>query len=538
MAKQQRLNAAAIYCRLSRDDGGDAESNSIQTQRIMLQKYAKDHGFSVAGEYIDDGVSGVTFERPSFKRMIADIEDDKIGIVLCKDLSRLGRNNALVAFYTEIFFSDHDVRFIAINDSIDSDLGDNEIMPFKSVINEYYARDISKKIRTSLKAKAQQGQFLGTYPPLGYLKSSADKHKLIVDDNTAHIVKYMFKLSAEGMGCGQIALRLRDDGIQTPREYYHNIGIFQKDGFNPAVPPKWNPKTVQQILINRAYLGCVVNNQVTTKSFKNKKRVELPESEWTVVPGMHEPLVDERTFDMAQRSVRTRQRKVYEKHDNIFAGFVKCPDCGASLSICWTHFVKCGATFVCNKYRTRSYVDGKICTAHYIPYDKLYEAVLTSIRQDAEVAKRNENSLREYAEKLAKTGDDKVLTQLEKELSKLKHRDTELDTIIRKLIEQNALGMITDERFVSTTAAYENEQAELKAKIADIQEKLTANRDRSDNFLTFLNLIKYYVEVPALDRALLNELIDKIVVHEATAKGKDRVQKLEIYYRFIGEFPR
>jgi len=538
MAKQQQLNAAALYCRLSRDDGGDAESNSIQTQRMMLQKHAKDHGFPVFGEYIDDGVSGVTFERPSFKRMIADIEDGKIGIVLCKDLSRLGRNNALVAFYTEIFFNDHNVRFIAINDSIDSDLGDNEIMPFKSVINEYYARDASKKVRSSLRAKAQQGWFLGTYPPLGYIKSPADYHKLIVDEPGAKVVRYIFALAVGGMPCGIIANKLRDEGVPTIREYFHSIGLFQKDSFNPLHPPKWQSSSVRHLLQNREYLGCVVNNKATSKSFKNKKRVELPESEWTVIPGMHEPLVDERTFDMAQRTVRTRQRKVYEKHENIFAGYIKCATCGTNLSICWGNHIACGAAFFCNKYRIRGHKDGKLCTAHYIPYDKLYGAVLDDIRTIAGIAKLSEDNLRGYAEKMAKSGDDKESVLTEKEADKLKRRKAELDTIIQKLIEQNALGMITDERFVTVTAAYEREQADLKLKLTELQKKLISGQDKTESLIKFLNIIKRYKDVPVLDRALLNELVEKVIVHEASDKGANRRQKLEIHYRFIGEFPK
>jgi len=539
MAKQQQLNTAALYCRLSRDDGGgDAESNSIQTQRMMLQKYAKDHSFPVYGEYIDDGVSGVTFERASFKRMISDIEDGKIGIVLCKDLSRLGRNNAIVAYYVELFFPNNDVRLICINDSIDTFVGDNEIMAFKSVINEFYARDASKKIRSSLKTKAEQGWFLGTYPPLGYIKSPADNHKLIVEEKGAEMVRYIFGLSANGMPCGKIANRLRDEGVPTIREYFHSIGIFQKDSFSPMYPPKWQSSSVRHLLQNQVYLGFVVNNKMTNKSFKNKKRVERPENEWTIIPGMHEPLVDERTFDMAQRTVKTRQRKVYGQHENIFSGYLKCATCGTNLSISWTDHIKCGAVFFCNQYRIRTYKDGKICTAHYIPYDKVYEAVLHDIRVIAEIAKRNEDDIQAYADSLAKSGGDKESSLAEKEMDRLKRRDAELDTIIQKLIEQNALGMITDERFVIATAAYEREQAELKRKIAELQERLTSGRDKKENLVKFLNTIKRYVDVPALDRALLNELVEKVVVHEASEKGANRKQKLEFHYRFIGEFPK
>ena len=539
MLKQQQNNAA-LYLRLSRDDGGDAESNSISTQRIMLRKYAKEQGFSVFDEYVDDGISGTTFERTNFKRMISDIESGKIGIVLCKDLSRLGRNNALVAFYTEIFFVDNDVRFIAINDCIDSALGDNEIMPFKSVINEYYARDQSKKTRSSLRAKAQQGQFLGTYPPLGYTKDPNDKHRLIVDEEGAKLVRRIFDMSVNGMSCGAIAIKLREEGVFTIREYFHSIGIFQPRGFNPKLPPKWQPSSVRHVLQNHAYLGYVVNGRITKKSFKIKTNIVIPEEDWIMVPDCHEALVSKETFELAQRTVKTRQRKIYEHHENIFAGYVKCAECETNLSLANAYMGQDKSYFICNRYRIRGKKDGgKLCTAHYIPYPLLYEAILDEIRFHAAIAKQNEGKLREYAEQVMQSNNDKDTAHFRRELVKLKNRFDELETIISRLFEQNALGVVSDERFISLSAKYETEQSGIKSRIADLQDKIDSSKNKVENMVKLYTTISRFVDVPELDRGILNELIEKVVIHEATNKGtKHRTQKLDIHYRIVGQLPR
>ena len=284
----KRQNMAALYLRLSRDDGGDSESNSIQTQRMILQKYARDNRFAVYSEYVDDGVSGTTFERPSFKNMVKDIEDGKVSTVICKDLSRLGRNNALVAYYTEIYFLENNVRFIAINDNIDSAVGDNEIMGFKSVINEFYARDMSKKIRSAKRARALNGNFSACSAPIGYIKDPKDKHKLIVDEQGAKIVRYIFKLATQGNGLTAISRILNEEGIPTIKRYREmtdeNFSEKQR-----SKHPMWATSSVRTVLENKTYLGYVVWGKTTTKSFKNRQLLNTPEEQWIEVPNMHEP---------------------------------------------------------------------------------------------------------------------------------------------------------------------------------------------------------------------------------------------------------
>ena len=398
---------------------------------------------------------------------------------------------------------------------------------------------MSKKIRSSFKTKSQQGQFLGTYPPLGYFKDPEDKHHLIVDEVGAKVIRHIFEMSASGMSCGEIALKLRDENVPTTREYWASIGLFQPNSFNPKLPPKWQSSTVRHLLQNHVYLGCVVNGRMTTKSFKNKTKVNRDEDEWIIVHDCHEPLVSEETFELAQRSVHTRKRKVYEHRENIFAGFVKCATCGTNASICHSNNISCGSAFFCNRYRIRGAKDGgNLCTAHYIPYEQLYGAVLDDIRYHALSAKKNESNLRKYAEQMSQSNGDKESVQAKKELAKIKKRFDELETIISRLFEQNALGVVSDERFISLSGKYETEQTVLKTKITELQGKLDSTKNTTDNMIKLFSAIARYVDVDSLDRGILNEFIEKIVVHEATEKRVNRKQKLEIHYRLVGVLAR
>jgi len=323
---------AAIYCRLSRDDGGDAESNSIGNQREMLRQYAKTKGFVVKSEYIDDGISGTTFERTGFKRMIEDIEAGKIGIVMCKDLSRLGRNNALVAYYTEIFFPENDIQFIAVNDGIDTFHGENEIMGFKSIINEYYARDISKKIKSAKRTMSQRGLYVGAIAPYGYMKHPDDKHKLIPDPETAPIVQRMYRLMASGISSCEISTIFSHEEILIPTAYKCSKGIGAHRKFSETRPYGWSITSIQNILRNPIYLGSVVWNKQAVKSFKTGKLVNRPKEEWLIVEGTHEPLIDRKTFDKVQKLMSIKNPANVTEFDNIFRGLLRCSDCGVNMA--------------------------------------------------------------------------------------------------------------------------------------------------------------------------------------------------------------
>lgn len=529
---KQQANMAAIYKRLSRDDGGDAESNSIITQGQMLRGYAKDHGFTVYDEYTDDGISGTTFERPDFKRMVRDIEDGKIGVVLCKDLSRLGRNNALVAYYTEIFFPDNDVRFICVSEGIDTFQGDNEIMPFKSVINEYYARDISRKVRSAYRTKVLNGEFTAAFAPYGYLKDPEDKHRLIVDEETAPIVKRIFQMAVDGLSPYKIAKQLSEDKILTPRAYLaHRFERYQ-NCFPVKYPADWCNTTVMAILQNREYLGHMVGNKSTTKSFKNRKLVANPQSEWIETQNTHSPIIDEHIFNTAQKVIHVKKRENSKGEPNIFAGLLKCSDCGAGLGYIKGRTEGHQGAYNCNVYRKKNL---RYCTAHYITHKALYQIVFEDIKRNAQIAKQYEDELSEYAKKIAGGNKSGEFKRLQKELEKLKQRDAELDIIIKKLFEQNALGIITDERFVSMSAGYEAEQRKSAERIKELQTQLEKRDSEGNNTAKFLNLVRKYSEITELTAPILNDLIDSIVVYNAEGKSrKNRKQRVEINYKFIG----
>jgi DNA invertase Pin-like site-specific DNA recombinase/ribosomal protein S15P/S13E len=529
---KQQTKMTAIYKRLSRDDGGDAESNSIVTQSHMLRRYAKENGLAVYDEYTDDGISGTTFERDDFKRMIRDIEDGKIGTVLCKDLSRLGRNNALVAYYTEIYFPDNDVRFIAVADGIDTFKGENEMMAFKSVVNEYYAREVSRKVRDGYRTKALDGEFTAAFAPYGYLKDPADKHHLIVDEETAVIVKRIFQMAADGFTPFKISSILTKEQILTPRAYLAaKFGKYKKS-FHPKYPTDWSNTTVMTILQNREYLGHLVCHKSTTKSFKNRKLVRLSEDDWIIKPNTHEPIVDEYLFEMAQKVVRVRKRENTVGHENIFAGLLKCSDCGGSLSFIKPKTDGHQGSYNCNLYRKKT---TKYCTAHYITHKALYQIVLDDIRRNAQIAKQHEDELTEYAKTMLDGRESGKFKRVQKELEKCRKRDDELNTIIKKLFEQNALGVISDERFVAMAEGYEVEQKGLTVRIAELQKQLDERKNDGNNTTKFLETVRKYSEVTELDSHMLNDLIESIVIYNAEGRSrKNRVQKVEINYKFVG----
>ena len=531
MLKQQ-ANTAAIYKRLSRDDGGDAESNSIITQGQMLRRYAKEQGFVVYDEYTDDGISGTTFERRDFKRMIRDIEDGKIGVVLCKDLSRLGRNNAMVAYYTEIFFPDNDVRFVCVSEGIDTFEGDNEIMPFKSVINEYYARDISRKVRSAYRTKALNGEFTAAFAPYGYLKDLEDKHRLIVDEETAPTIKRIFQMAADGLTPFKIAKQLSNDKILTPRAYLaHKFGKYQ-NSFSAKYPEDWCNTTVMAILQNRVYLGHIVGNKSTTKSFKNRKQVAVPEAEWIETQNTHPHIVEEYLFNMAQKVVRVKKRENSKGEPNIFAGLLKCSDCGASLGFIKGKTEGHQGAYNCNVYRKKNL---RYCTAHYITHKALYELVLADIKRHAQIAKQYEDELSEYAKKLANGNESGKTKRLQRDRDKLRQRDSELATIIKKLFEKNALGVITDEQFVSMSADYGAEQKKGAERIVELQKQLEKRDTEGTNTTKFLNAVRKYSEITELNASILNDLIESIIVYNAEGKSrKNRKQRVEINYKFVG----
>ncbi len=529
----QLANNAAIYCRLSRDDGSEYESNSISNQRDILRRYAAEHGFHIYNEYVDDGISGLTFDRPDFKRMNADIEAGRINVVLCKDLSRLGRVNAMVAYYTEIYFPDNGVRFVAINDSIDTLRGENEMMGLKSVINEMYARDISKKIRSTMHNMALKGQYKAPYALYGYSKDPSDKHKLIVNEETAPVVQRIFRMAAEGIGPYTISAQLMNEQILTPRAYLANkTGKFSTLKDTQNYPTEWCPTTIVSMLKNREYLGHTISQKQTTKSFKSKSSINRPKDEWIEVQDTHPALVDEQTFDTVQGFIKTKRGAHAIREGNYWAGLLKCPDCGNNLIYCDT-VSKRTPYFACSRYKRHS----KRCTSHYIAAPALEKLVLEDIRKKAAFAKLHEGDLLKYAQLVAAEESERDTRQTKVDLDKYKRRSDEIDTVLKRMVEQNALGVLADERFATLTREYEAEQADLKAKIAQAKQYLSQQKSSAQNAVKFHDIVHKYTDIEQLTAPILHELIDHIKIYNAVGSGKNRTQDIEINYRFVGLLP-
>jgi DNA invertase Pin-like site-specific DNA recombinase len=530
--KKQTSFSAAIYCRLSRDDGFEGESNSIGQQREMLQKYCEDNGFPVYKTYADDGYSGTTFDRPAFLEMIADIEYGKVNIVIVKDLSRLGRNNAIVAHYTELFFPQNDIRFIAVNDAIDTFRGENEIMGFKSILNEYYARDISKKVRSSKRTSAIKGDFIGSRAPYGYKKDPANKNHLIIEEYTSDIVKRIFLLAVSGVTPMQIKTILTNDKIMFPTAFLYSRTGQYGNTYNTDYPYVWKKSTVTQILKNRVYIGDTVSGKQRVKSFKFKKLENVPEEEWINAQNTHEAIIDRETFDRVQKILSVRRPPNTCSIDNIFVGKLVCADCNCHLCFASTPGRKSPGSFVCNSYKRRY----GSCTAHYTNYNNLYRIVFDDIKNQLSAAKKYEKNLSAFAQEIMKNtgGGNTDFTASEIEKHKLKL--SEISRIVKKLLEQNALGVISDERFAELSADYEKESLAQKAAISELSERLEREKSRVQNADNLYSSISKYTDITELTADVILDIIDKIIIHEAKNENGQRQQKIEIFYRFCGGF--
>ena len=529
--KQQFDKITALYCRLSRDDEYNGDSMSIQTQKAMLRHYADENGHTNCRYFVDDGVSGTTFEREGFQSMIAEIENGKIGTVIVKDLSRLGREYLQTGYYTEIFFPKYDVRFIAVNDNVDSAGGDNEFAPFKNIINEWYARDISRKIRSAYKTKALKGEFTGVRAPYGYMKSPEDKHKLIPDEY-APMVQRIFRMALEGNSCGAIAAVLRKEKIPTP-----GVHIRGKDGvlrINPNVkyPYSWFQTTVKEVLMNEAYIGNTVSQKFTSKSFKDKRLVERPEDEWIRVENTHEPLIDKDTFYTVQKRIKVKKPRRQPNPDNIFRGLLFCGECGKSIVYKKENSLDKTPKYQCNFYLKRG---KQYCTSHTIRADDLKTVVLGDINRHITLSNRDKE---QYISYLIKQSDSELngeKSAVQKELQNIKQRLGEISTILQSMYEDKVFKRISNERYTAISASLEKEETKLKERHNEIQTNLSRFTQQSKAAQDFADLIEQYSPVTELDAVLLNTLIEKIVIHEQTDENGNKVMPIEIYYRFIGK---
>ena len=519
----------ALYVRLSRDDENAGDSNSIQHQIEILTKYCKDHAISRYQIYKDDGFSGTNFKRPGFLDMIGDIEAGLVNMVIVKDMSRFGRNYLEVGLYTEIRFPEMGVRFIAVNDGVDSDdqMG-NDFTPFRNIINEWYAKDTSKKIRAVFRNKGMSGQRLAVNAPYGYIKGE-DGH-LLVDEETAPVVELIFQLCVEGNGPGKIARMLKEREIPTPGTI-----TFQRTGqtsrYFPDDPCRWNPATVLSILGQDAYLGRTTNFKTTKLSYKSKKTVINSPDKWAVFEGTHEAIIDKETWEIVQKSREHRRRPTKMGEMGLFSGLAYCADCDAKLyhhrSITLT---KEQESYICSNYQSR-----KKCTAHYIRAVVLEQLVLQNLQRVVAYAQEDENEfVRRVMEN--KTAVQRAeQEQAKRKLEKQERRISELDRIIQQLYEDRVSGALSAERFAKLSGGYEKEQEELKQSAKELQAIVNTIETQAVNVQSFLKIVRKYTAPTELTPALLREFVEKIVVHAPDKSSGHRTQRIDVHYNFIGE---
>lgn len=525
---------AAIYCRLSQDDGSLGESGSIQTQKAILTQYCQEHHMEIVDCYCDDGWSGTNFDRPAFQRMIGDIEAGRVNTVIVKDLSRFGREYAQMGLYIEHYFEEKGVRFLSLAENIDSSQGlNNLVLPFTNVINSLYARQASEKTKAAHRARAKNGMFLGSRAPYGYQKDPNDRHHLIVDPEAAEVVKEIFRMFADGIGYVRMTKILRERNILNPQAYFNqNNPDYYKHSDYWRKPFDWHATSVRAILNNPVYLGKLTFGKTKTKGFFDKRRVPTEESDWIVVEHTHEPLVSQELWDTVHQMMKARRRENSSGHVQPFAGLVKCAGCGSSLNASYDKKKGKYTGFSCWVYKNYG---KQRCTSHAIGWQTLNRLVLEDIRCNAQVAKL---AAARYVGVLLRTKLEKEkgeTVRAERELKKAEKRIGELDKILAKLYEDQALGKISEARYQAMAPGYETEQASLQERVSRLREQLAHTQEVQDNVEQFVPLIQKYTDIQELTPHILNELVEKIVVHEKKVEEDgSKSQMVEIHYKFVG----
>ena len=521
----------ALYCRLSRDDDNEGDSNSIQHQKQILEKYAKDHSITNYKFYVDDGYSGTSFNRPGFQEMLADIEAGYVDCVIVKDMSRFGRNYLEVGMYTEIMFPDKDVRFIAINDGVDSARDDNDFTPFRNIINEWYAKDTSKKIRAVFRAKGLSGKRLSTQTPYGYLKG--ENGQLIEDTETAPVVRLIFRLAVEGNGPGKIARILREKQIVTPGTLeFHRTGRTSR--YNPEFPYQWHESTVVNILEQKDYLGNTYNFKTTKKSYKSKKVIRNPEEKQVVFENTHVALIDQETWDLVQKARQSRRRPTKMGDMGMFSGMVYCADCGNKLHLCRTKsWDRSLDNYVCGTYKRRR---GE-CSAHYIRSTVLETLVLDNLQKVIAYVRDYENDFVQQVTENKAAEQMQMLSVSKRQMEQQMRRIAEIDNIIKRLYEDNLNGKLSDSRFSKMSADYEQEQRTLENSNAELKCMVDTCEEQSLNIKSFLKCVRKYTEPCELTPDMLHELVEKIIVYAPDKSSGHRTQQIDIYYNFVGKIP-
>ena len=523
-------DVTALYARLSKDDDLVGDSNSIVHQKEILAKYAKEHGFTNIEFYVDDGFSGTNFNRPDFQRMMADAEEGKISTVIVKDMSRFGRDYIMVGYYTEIYFSNLDIRFIAINDNVDSNIQtENDLTPFKNVFNEWYARDTSKKIRAVFKAKGNSGKHLTTNPPFGYKKDPNDKDKWIIDDEAAATVRRIFQMYVDGYRISEIGHKLTEEKIETPILYYMNRGI--KTNARSEYPEIWDLMSIKYILSQTAYAGHTVNFQTAVKSYKTKKQIRLPKEDWIIYRNTQEPIIDEKTFETVQQMRKAKRARTKYNEPNMFSGLLYCADCGNHLTIQRVARNRKMDNFSCATYRKKK---KGLCSCHRILVSDLETIVKEDLQKVCEYVFLHEKEFTDEYLSGSKRETVKFQAKTKAELKRLSERQEEIGKIIRKLYEDNVNGRITDERFDFLAKSYEDEGNELKTKIQEFKNALASSVQDEEKLSKFLKVVKSYTEIEELTPEILNSFIEKIYIGETEKYNGRKMQEVEIIYKFVG----
>ena len=524
----------ALYCRLSQDDKQEGDSNSIINQKKILKKYALDRGYTNIQFYIDDGVSGTTFNRAGFQSMIADVETGKVKRVIVKDMSRLGRDYLQVGMYTEIFFPEHDVHFIAVNDGVDSNQEDNEFTPFRNIINEWYAKDTSKKIRAVKRSKGMAGEHIGSHPPYGYMKNPENKKEWIIDEEAAEVVREIFRLCVGGYGPTRIAHILTERKILCPTYYALEKGGKQRTVL-PADKYTWNGPVVAKILDRMDYLGHTVNFKTHVKSYKVHKTIYNSPDQWKVFEGTHEAIIDKETFEIVQKIRAGKRRPTRMGEMPMFSGLLYCADCGRKLSFhrkadepAEKHH------YLCENYRSNT----TNCTMHYIRNVVVERIVLENLKEVIQYVSNYEDEFVRMIMDSDMRQRNRELSQKKKRLAEIQKRIGELDTIFQRIYEDNIIGKLSDERFMKMSKGYEDEQHTLQIEADEIQSELQQEEKKGVDVKCFLAIVKKYTDLTELTPEILREFIDKNIVHAPDKSSGRRLQEIEIIYNHIGEFDR
>ena len=530
--KKSRDVTAFLYERLSRDDNMDGESYSIGNQKKLLIKVAKEKGYTNLVHFFDDGISGVTMDRPGFADMIQQLEQGKAAAVFVKDLSRLGRNYIEVGRLTEEFFPNHDIRLVAVSDNIDTDEGENELAPIRNLFNEWYARDISKKRRISNKIKGNAGEPMGQ-PPYGYIKDPENPKRWIVDEEAARVVRRIYRMTLEGVGTEQIAAKLEEDGVLTPRAYWHSKGINRPGKVKDLPPTHWNSSSVIKMLSVQEYCGDILNFKTYSKSYKNKKRLENDRENWAIFKDVHEPIIERAVFEQVQQKRgKMRKRQAKDGERSMFSGLLVCADCGSNLHF---HFNQGNPEikyFNCSNYKGNR---GTCGSTHYVRVDFLEQVVLGEIRRLTKYAGLYEDDFLKEVIGHSRQAEETERRLKEKELKSLLARDDELDGLFERIYEDNVSGKLSDDRFAKMSRRYEEEQKELSEKIKKLRSEIEKQSSRVTSTDMFVSIVRKYTRARKLTPRMLNELVEKIEIYNADKIDGEWVQRLRIHYNCVGE---